>query len=108
MKLMENIMKNDSIKNSINEKFKKNNKDILKELNHYKPYIKYCIILDVEKPTSQISTGSIIRRRMLTQEGGKIDEIIFRICIITLIMILTLFFIYLKKLICIRILKKKR
>ena len=71
IQLMENIMKDDSIKNSINEKFKKNNiEDILKELNFYNPYIKYCIILDVEKPTSRFSTGSIIRRRMLTQNGG--------------------------------------
>ena len=76
IKLMENIMEDDTIKNSINEKFKKNNiEDILKELNQYNPYIKYCIIIDVEKPTNNSPTGSIIRRRMLTQKGGNKKEL---------------------------------
>lgn len=78
IKLMENIMEDDTIKNSINKKFKKNNiEDILKELNQYNPYIKYCIIIDVEKPTNNFSTGSIIRRRMLTQKGGNKKELSF-------------------------------
>jgi hypothetical protein len=69
MNLMENIMKNDNIKKSINENFKNNNiKDIFQILKENNKYIKYCLIIDEEK---SFFSHSIIRREMLSQEGGQ-------------------------------------
>jgi hypothetical protein len=69
MNLMEDIMKNNNIKNSINENFEKNNiKKIFEILKNNNPYIKYCLIIDEEK---SFFSHSIIRREMLSQEGGQ-------------------------------------
>jgi hypothetical protein len=69
MNLMEDIMKNDSIKNSINKNFENNNiENIFQILKENNKYIKYCLIIDEEK---SFFSHSIIRREMLSQEGGQ-------------------------------------